>query len=68
MYKQLFFALAMMLAIALPAQTTLNDKAFSKDKQAQVDISNAEEYFELSLFLNALPLYRRVEAKYGTSS
>jgi hypothetical protein len=67
MCKKLFFVAALILSLTISAQTTLNDKAFLKDRQAQIEISNAEEYFELGLFLNALPLYRKVETKYGAS-
>ncbi len=68
MCKKIFFVFALILSVTISAQTTLNDKAFLKDRQAQVEISNAEEYFELGLFLNALPLYRKVETKYGASA
>ncbi|CAN5151623.1 hypothetical protein BH09BAC5_BH09BAC5_25200 [soil metagenome] len=69
MKKSFLFLFFVFIGIA-PAVAQLADlgKGFKKDKPSVLVFSRAEEYFENESYLQALPLYRSLEPKYGTNS
>lgn len=68
--KKRLLLLLFIFAGILPALAQLADlgKGFNKDKPSVITFARAEEYFENQSYLQALPLYRSLEPKYGTNS
>ncbi len=69
MKKHLFFLILSLLSSS-PLFSQLADlgKGFQKDKPSVIIFSRAEEYYENESYLQALPLYRSLEPKYGANS
>jgi hypothetical protein len=69
MKKRALFLLFFLAGLA-PAFGQLADlgKGFKKDKPSIIIFDRAEEYYENQSYLQALPLYRSLEPKYGTNS
>jgi hypothetical protein len=68
MKKLLLLLIVVFAGISVSHAQDINlGKGFKKDKIGKAQFAQAEEFFENGSYLQALPLYRALEPKYGTN-